>query len=105
MILSEINKTQRNNSPLLRNGNRNETTHLQGELKVTWPYGCGLHIPEHYLSTVCNMDLCHEMKAQMINEAGANKVIAAALRSVRVDKVANTERFYLLPCKEQQSCS
>lgn len=45
------------------------------------------------------------MKAQMINEAGANKAIAAALRSVRVDKGANTERFYLLPCKEQQSCS
>lgn len=43
MILSEINQTQINNSPLFRNGNRNETIHFQGELKVTGP--CGLHIP------------------------------------------------------------
>lgn len=52
---------------------------------------------------------CHEMIAQMINEAGAKKVIAATLKSVRLGKGANTEKFYLhnsrLPCKEQQSCS
>lgn len=45
------------------------------------------------------------MIAQMINEAGANKVIVATLKNVRVDRGANTERFYLLLCKEQQSCS
>lgn len=46
------------------------------------------------------------MIAQMINEAGANKIIAATLKSVRVCKGANAERHNsLLPCKEQQSWS
>lgn len=45
----------------------------------------------------------------MVNEANANKVIAAILKSARVDRSANTEKFYLhnslLPSKEQQICS
>lgn len=88
-----------------------KTTHLQNELKVTWPHACSLQIPEYHLSgiRVWNTAECRETVAPMINEAGATKVIAATLKSARVDKGANTEKFYLhnslLPCKEQQSSS
>lgn len=92
----------------LTNGNRNDTTHLQGKLEVTWLPDCGLQIPEYYLSgiSVRNMAECHEVIAQMINEADVNKIIAATLRSVRAGKGANTKKFYLhnslLPRKGQE---
>lgn len=51
----------------------------------------------------------HEMIVQMINEAGANKAIAATLKSARAAKVVDAGKFYLhnglLSCEEQQSCS
>ena len=97
MILSEMNQSKETILLYLTNGNRNETTHLQDELKVTWPHACGLQIPEYYLSgiSVQNTAECHEMIAQMINDAGESEVIAATLESARVGKGANTEKFYL----------
>lgn len=61
------------------------------------------------ITSVALMSKCREVIAQMVNEANANKVIAAILKTARVGKSANTEKFYfhnsLLPSKEQKTCS
>jgi len=111
MILSGVNHSKETILLYLTNGNRNKTTHLQDELKVTRPHASGLQIPEYYLSGVgaWNAAERHEMIAQMINEAGVNKVIAPTPKSARAGKGAYPENFCWrnnpLPCKELQSCS
>lgn len=52
MILSEMNQSKETILLYLTNSNRNETIHLQDELKVTWPRACGLQIPEVLVSGI-----------------------------------------------------